>query len=360
MSDTSNEFEVLSDYAAQEGDVSYQQLKKGDIVHLTQRQIVWSTVEKDGHILKVPSGMLRKCVKGGAAPQITQHGKVIKTTEIKPAVVTPQTSVFGIRYGQIIGIQKDPTIGKPIIDVPQPPIVDVPKPPVIPKAPSNAAPVPQPKPEPAITRPKEKEQTPQIDQENQNQLQDVFKKSLHITNLSPYVTEDELKSFFKSYGVVRCTIPNNQPLDQPRFAYADFANENDAAIALDFGNGKDIKGYDMHIQYYSKNQQSSTNIWQPTESTVSQQQVHVVQSQSRSQTICIRNLSVDLRVSEVKSLLEPFNPLSVNAYEDTSDITTYLVVAEFADEEQAREAVNFADGLNVKGKTISAEMELYV
>lgn len=68
MSNTNSEyFEVTQDYAGKEGELMHFNLSKGDIVRFIKKELVWTTVEKDGHTIKVPNGMLRKCTSQSEA-----------------------------------------------------------------------------------------------------------------------------------------------------------------------------------------------------------------------------------------------------------------------------------------------------
>ncbi|KAA6375882.1 MAG: hypothetical protein EZS28_028592 [Streblomastix strix] len=58
MSTTEQYFEAIADYSGVEGDANYIPVKKSDIVRLIKKSIKWFTIEKDGHIGKVPKRIL--------------------------------------------------------------------------------------------------------------------------------------------------------------------------------------------------------------------------------------------------------------------------------------------------------------
>ncbi|KAA6378555.1 MAG: hypothetical protein EZS28_025919 [Streblomastix strix] len=58
MSTTEQYFEVIVDYGGVEGDANYIAVKKGDQVRLIKKSKEWITIEKDGHIGKVPKRIL--------------------------------------------------------------------------------------------------------------------------------------------------------------------------------------------------------------------------------------------------------------------------------------------------------------
>ncbi|KAA6393436.1 MAG: hypothetical protein EZS28_011039 [Streblomastix strix] len=58
MSISSQYFEAIADYGGAEGDTNYFAVMKGDVVRLIKKDKEWLTVEKDGHIGKVPKGIL--------------------------------------------------------------------------------------------------------------------------------------------------------------------------------------------------------------------------------------------------------------------------------------------------------------
>ncbi|KAA6354504.1 MAG: hypothetical protein EZS28_049969, partial [Streblomastix strix] len=60
MSTTEQQFDVIADYAGVEGDANYIAVMKGDVVRLIKKDKQWLTVEKDGHIGKVPKEVIQK------------------------------------------------------------------------------------------------------------------------------------------------------------------------------------------------------------------------------------------------------------------------------------------------------------
>ncbi|KAA6358071.1 MAG: hypothetical protein EZS28_046402, partial [Streblomastix strix] len=58
MSTTDQYFEVIVNYGGVEGDANYISVKKGDQVRLIKKSKEWITIEKDGHIGKVPKRIL--------------------------------------------------------------------------------------------------------------------------------------------------------------------------------------------------------------------------------------------------------------------------------------------------------------
>ncbi|KAA6353220.1 MAG: hypothetical protein EZS28_051253, partial [Streblomastix strix] len=62
MSNTGELFEVTSDFAGRENDYIFLPVKQGDIVRMIKKDLVYSTVEKDGQIGKVPQGKLKRCI----------------------------------------------------------------------------------------------------------------------------------------------------------------------------------------------------------------------------------------------------------------------------------------------------------
>ncbi|KAA6378551.1 MAG: hypothetical protein EZS28_025923 [Streblomastix strix] len=58
MSSTEQYFEVIADYGGVEGDAKYIAVKKGDQIRLIKKSKEWITIEKDGHIGKVPKRIL--------------------------------------------------------------------------------------------------------------------------------------------------------------------------------------------------------------------------------------------------------------------------------------------------------------
>ncbi|KAA6371087.1 MAG: hypothetical protein EZS28_033386, partial [Streblomastix strix] len=58
MSVTSQYIEAIADHAGVEGDTNYIPVMKGDVVQQIKKDKEWFTVEKDGHIGKVPKGIL--------------------------------------------------------------------------------------------------------------------------------------------------------------------------------------------------------------------------------------------------------------------------------------------------------------
>ncbi|KAA6390869.1 MAG: hypothetical protein EZS28_013601 [Streblomastix strix] len=60
MSTTDQYFEVIVNYGGVEGDANYIAVKKGDVVRLIKKSKEWITIEKDGHIGKVPKRILEE------------------------------------------------------------------------------------------------------------------------------------------------------------------------------------------------------------------------------------------------------------------------------------------------------------
>ncbi|KAA6357284.1 MAG: hypothetical protein EZS28_047189 [Streblomastix strix] len=58
MTIPSQYFEAIANYGGVEGDTNYIPVKNGDVVRLIKKDKQWLTIEKDGHIGKVPKGLL--------------------------------------------------------------------------------------------------------------------------------------------------------------------------------------------------------------------------------------------------------------------------------------------------------------
>ncbi|KAA6353316.1 MAG: hypothetical protein EZS28_051157, partial [Streblomastix strix] len=221
MSNTNSEyFEVTQDYAGKEGELMHFNLSKGDIVRFIKKELVWTTVEKDGHTIKVPNGMLRKCTSQSEASQpiIQQHIR-LQRSQTQPISLDrqkqsiPTDSQFQHRSSNINTFNS------------------------VPKTQDM-------KTSPQQTLGMNQDQQLQIPQNNNSNN----KQSLYIANLSPQTTEQDLIKIFTPYKITRCIIPSNQPQNSSHYGFADFVSEEDAYWAFEYGKGKIIRGKELQIQ----------------------------------------------------------------------------------------------------------------
>ncbi|KAA6370545.1 MAG: hypothetical protein EZS28_033930 [Streblomastix strix] len=52
-------FEVIADYTGKDGDPQFIAVKKGEVVKVVKKELVYVTIEKDGQVGKVPKGKLK-------------------------------------------------------------------------------------------------------------------------------------------------------------------------------------------------------------------------------------------------------------------------------------------------------------
>ena len=73
--------------------------------------------------------------------------------------------------------------------------------------------------------------------------------NIYVGNLSPEVSEDELKAEFQSFGEVSTvTIVKDRMTGQPRgFAFVEMPGKNEGQAAMESLNGKPLKGRNLTV-----------------------------------------------------------------------------------------------------------------
>ncbi|KAA6388325.1 MAG: hypothetical protein EZS28_016151 [Streblomastix strix] len=164
------------------------------------------------------------------------------------------------------------------------------------------------------------------------------KKKLYIRNINPSTSQQEFQDIFRSYNVIRCTIPHTQPNGRSYYGFAEFLSEQDAERAMQQVSWMTINGRRLQIEFSQNN--------------------HIPQDRYK---VILRNLHPDTTQENIYSLLTPFRPSNVIIEQDSRSYTRSLIATcYFNSAGLAQEAYKIADKQYLKGLIIIAELKIII